>query len=82
MIRRFQCGHPDPFRSVRYLGFVASRCSHPSGELRGRSSVWLPAWLPSFSAGRPAGQAVDGFQVSIVATFCTVGGGPAVGSAP
>jgi hypothetical protein len=46
LIRRFQCGHPDPFRSVRYLGFVAARCSHPSGELQGRSSVWLPAWLP------------------------------------
>jgi hypothetical protein len=46
-IRRFQCGHPDPFRSVRGLGFVTARCSHPSGELQGRSSVWLPAWLPS-----------------------------------
>jgi hypothetical protein len=47
LIRRFPCGHPDPFRSVRDLGFVAARCSHPSGELQGRSSVWLPAWLPS-----------------------------------
>ena len=41
-----KCGHPDLFRSVRYLGFAADRCP-PSGELQGRSSVWLPAWLPS-----------------------------------
>jgi hypothetical protein len=47
MIRRFQCGYPDLFRSVRYLGFAAAGCSHPSEELQGRSSVWLPAWLPS-----------------------------------
>jgi hypothetical protein len=38
--------------------------------------------LRGVSAGRLAGRAVDGFQVSIVATFCTIGGGPAVGSAP
>ena len=47
LIRRFLCGHPDLFRSVRYLGFAAARCSRPSGELQCRSSVWLPAWLPS-----------------------------------
>jgi len=46
-IRRFPYGHPDPFRSVRYLGLAAARCSHPSGELRARSTVWLPAWLPA-----------------------------------
>jgi hypothetical protein len=47
LIGRFQCGHSDLFRSVRYLGFAAARCTHPSGEIQGRSSVWLPAWLPS-----------------------------------
>ena len=47
LIPSHPCGHPDPFRSVRYLGFAAARCSHRSGELHGRSSVWLPAWLPS-----------------------------------
>jgi ketosteroid isomerase-like protein len=41
------CGHPDRFRSVRDLGFVAAPCSYPSGELQGRSSAWLPAWLPA-----------------------------------
>jgi ketosteroid isomerase-like protein len=49
-IRRFQCGYPDRFRSVRDLGFIAARCSPPSGELQGRSSVWLPAWLPTPAA--------------------------------
>jgi hypothetical protein len=47
LTRRFLYGHPDPFRSVRYLGLAAARCSHPSGELRARSTVWLPAWLPA-----------------------------------
>ena len=47
LIRRFLCGHPDPFRSVRDLGLAVAHCSHPSGELQGRSFVWLPAWLPS-----------------------------------
>ena len=42
LIRRFPYGHPDPFRSVRYLGLAAARCSHPSGELPARSTVWLP----------------------------------------
>jgi hypothetical protein len=37
----------DLFRSVRCLGFAAARRSHPSGELQGRSSVWLPARPPS-----------------------------------
>jgi hypothetical protein len=46
-IRRFQCGHPGPFISVRDLGLVAARCSSPSGGIQDRSSVWLPAWLPS-----------------------------------
>lgn len=46
LFRRFPYGHPDPFRSVRYLGLAAARCSHPSGELPARSTVWLPAWLP------------------------------------
>ena len=39
--------HPDPFRSVRDLGRAAARCSGESGELEGRSSAWLPAWLPA-----------------------------------
>ena len=45
-------------------------------------SRWLPAWLPGRQRGAPGPAARRGFQVSIVATFCTVGGGPAVGSAP
>ena len=42
-IRRYPCGHPDPFRSVRDLGRAAARCSRESGDLEGRSPVWLPA---------------------------------------
>jgi hypothetical protein len=53
LIRRFPYGHPDPFRSVRYLGLAAARCSHPSGELPARSTVWLPAWLPAASHKSP-----------------------------
>jgi len=47
LIRSHPCGHPDPFRSVRDLGRAAARCSGESGELEGRSSAWLPAWLPA-----------------------------------
>ena len=46
-IRSHPYGHPDPFRSVRDLGRAAARCSRESGELEGRSSAWLPAWLPA-----------------------------------
>ena len=53
LIGRFPYGHPDPFRSVRYLGLAAARCSHPSGELPARSTVWLPAWLPAASHKSP-----------------------------
>jgi hypothetical protein len=53
LIRRFQCGHPDPFRLVRGLGFVAARCSYSSGELQGRPSPWLPAWLPADDSVTP-----------------------------
>ena len=45
LIRSHPYGHPDPFRSVRDLGRAAARCSGKSGELEGRSSAWLPAWL-------------------------------------
>ena len=47
MIRRYLCGHPDPFRSVRDLGRVPARCSRQSGEPECRPSAWLPAWLPA-----------------------------------
>jgi hypothetical protein len=46
LIRRFLCGHPDPFRSVRDLGCVPASCSCSSGIPEGCSSRWLPAWLP------------------------------------
>jgi hypothetical protein len=46
-IRSHPCGHPDPFRSVRDPGRVPVRCSCESEELEGRSSAWLPAWLPA-----------------------------------
>ena len=46
LIRSSMCGHPNPFRSVRDLGPVPVRCSRPSGMPEGRSSRWLPAWLP------------------------------------
>ena len=46
-IRSSMCGHPDPFRSVRDLGRVPAHCSRESGELEGRSSAWLPSWLPA-----------------------------------
>jgi hypothetical protein len=32
---------------IRDLGRAAARCSGESGELEGRSSEWLPAWLPA-----------------------------------
>jgi hypothetical protein len=54
LIRRFQCRRPDPFRTVRDLGRVRVRCPCESGELQGRSSVWLPAWLPDGSIKAPA----------------------------
>lgn len=46
LIRRYQRGHPDPFRPVRDLGRVSARCSGKSEDLEGRSAAWLPAWLP------------------------------------
>jgi hypothetical protein len=46
LIRRYLCGHPDPFRSVRDLGLVPPGCPRASGVSRGCSSTWLPAWLP------------------------------------
>ena len=47
LIRRYLCGRPDPFRSVRDLGRAAVGCPCKSGVPEGRSSVWLPAWLPA-----------------------------------
>jgi hypothetical protein len=46
-IRRYLCGRPDPFRSVRDLGRAAVGCPCKSGVLEGHSSAWLPAWLPA-----------------------------------
>ena len=47
LIRRYLCGRPDPFRSVRDLGLVSPGCPARSGSSEGCcSSVWLPAWLP------------------------------------
>ena len=43
LIRRFLCGHPDPFRSVRDLGLVSLGCPGGSGSSEGCSSAWLPA---------------------------------------
>jgi hypothetical protein len=45
-IRRFLCGHPDPFRTVRDLGRVFARCSRESEVSEDGSFRWLPAWLP------------------------------------
>jgi hypothetical protein len=64
-----QQAHRTYGRDVHHR-FTESVCDQRLTALRGAS------------AGRLAGRAVDGFQVSIVATFCTIGGGPAVGSAP
>ena len=46
LIRRCPYRRPDPFRSVRDLGFVSAGCPGEYGEPVSRSSVWLPAWLP------------------------------------
>jgi hypothetical protein len=46
LIRRYLCGYPDPFRSVRDLGLVPARCSGEFGISESRSPRWLPAWLP------------------------------------
>jgi hypothetical protein len=46
LIRRYPCGHPDSFRSVRDLGRCCPLFTRV-GELEGRSSVWLPVWLPA-----------------------------------
>ena len=51
LIRRYLCGRPGPFISVRDLGCVCGRCSYDSVELEGRSSSWLPAWLPAAPDG-------------------------------
>ncbi len=46
LIRRFLYRHPDPFKSVRDLGLVTTRCSCESGTSEGCSFPWLPTWLP------------------------------------
>jgi hypothetical protein len=43
LIRRYLCGRPAPFRSVRDLRLVPARCSGESGAPEGCSSPWLPA---------------------------------------
>jgi len=47
LIRRFPCGYPRSFRSVRDLGGAPLGCPKESGEPGSRSSVWLPVWLPA-----------------------------------
>ena len=47
LIRRYLCGWPDSFRSVRDLGLVSPGCTGGSGASEGCSSVRLPAWLPA-----------------------------------
>src|SRR5712691_2591836 len=47
LIRSYPRGHPDSFRPVRDLGRLGVCCPCQSGEAEGRSSVWLPAWLPT-----------------------------------
>jgi hypothetical protein len=53
LIRRFLCGHPDPFRTVHDLGLVSSGCPGGSGAPKGCSSPWLPAWLPGDDSVTP-----------------------------
>ena len=45
-IRRFLCGHPDPFRSIRDLGCVPASCSCSSGDLP-TCGVYEAAMLPA-----------------------------------
>ena len=66
LIRRFPCGHSDPFRSVRDLGCVPARCSCSSGFPEGCSPLWLPAWLPR---RRVHG---SGVRLSDLANLCTL----------
>ncbi len=47
LIRRYLYRRSDQFRTVRHLGRAAACCSRQSGFPQGRSSVWLPAWLPA-----------------------------------
>ena len=72
LIRRFLCGHPDPFRSVRDLGLVSPGCTSGSGTSEGCSSVWLPAWLPARAAPQPL-PAVSRAYVTPVRQRCYLG---------
>lgn len=62
LIRRFLCGHPEPFRSVRDLGCFPGRRSCESGKPQSRSAGWLPAWLPGVSAERLTQRPDEGFR--------------------
>ena len=46
LIRRFPCGRPAVFRSVRDLGRVPVGCPGTFRQSGSRSFPWLPAWLP------------------------------------
>jgi hypothetical protein len=73
-----------PSRSVDSVSPV-SCCLAASGLQIGlQNQSVISGLLRSVASARGAwpGGAVGGFQVSIVTTFCTIGGGPAVGSAP
>jgi len=78
LFRRYPRGRAGSFWSVRDLGRFPARRSYESGKPQSRPAGWLPAWLPGRLTRRPD----EGLQVSIVATSCTIGGGPAAGSAP
>jgi hypothetical protein len=75
LIRRFQCGRPDPSRSVRDLGLIFPGRPAASGSSEGCASVWLQAWLPSPA---PRANALMVFKRiggswSIIVATCVVG---------
>jgi hypothetical protein len=61
LIRSHPYRHPDPFRSVRDLGRAAARCARESGELEGRSSVWLPLTHDGWRLGALVLVTISGF---------------------
>ena len=70
LIRRFLCGRPAPFRSVRDLGLVSPGCPGGSGSSEGCSSAWLPTWLPAARRARRL-MVFKSFRDSLVAAALT-----------